>query len=256
MLDSGAGVSCISEKMAADLGAHFEGTRIVYPMTKTAKARVADGRELAIKNQTRRMNVTILTPWAPVEVTLSLAVLPGIDDVLIIGSKSMRERLGVEIMASLKDSIVRKTSDRSISPDEMAEVAVATKEAQTVQSRLSKLGPVGVTLEGMRAAGDRMALPEAQDDIREALIARGPAMFMHPAEESEARIEALHKALETAVLVGMDPEAVKRLCQVVLDTRVDAFRRALTGEPAADVEPLRITLKPDASMERVRARPR
>ena len=64
-------------------------------MTMTAKARVADGRELSIRSQTRRMNVTTLTPWAPVEVTLSLAVLPGIDDVLIIGSKSMRERLGL-----------------------------------------------------------------------------------------------------------------------------------------------------------------
>lgn len=54
----------------------------------------------------------------------------------------------------------------------------------------------------------------------------------------------------------MDPEAAKRLNQVVLETRVDAFRRVLTGEPAADEEPLRIQLNPDASMESVRTRPR
>lgn len=44
--------------------------------------------------------------------------------------------------------------------------------------------------------------------------------------------------------------------KVVLETRVDTFRGALTGQRAADVEPLRIVLKPDASMEHVRARPR
>ena len=31
VLDSGAGVSCISEKMAADLGARFEGTQLYSP---------------------------------------------------------------------------------------------------------------------------------------------------------------------------------------------------------------------------------
>lgn len=89
--------------MAAEAGAHSEGTRIVYPMQKAAKARVGDLRELAIKQeQTRRASVTIVNPWVPIEVTLSLAMLPGIDNVPIIGSTSMRERLGADVMTSLK----------------------------------------------------------------------------------------------------------------------------------------------------------
>lgn len=139
----------------------------------------------------------------------------------------------------------------------MAEVEVGTKEAQITQDTVSQFGPVMVTLEGMRTAGDRRPLPEAHGEINEeALVAWGPAMFMHPVEEREARVDAVQKALEVAVTVGMDPEAVKRLSQVILETRVDVFRRALTGEPAADMEPLGIVLMPDTSLERMRARPR
>lgn len=35
---------------------------------------------------------------------------------------------------------------------------------------------------------------------------------------------------------------------------MDAFRRALTGDPESDVEPLQIMPKPNTSMKRVRAR--
>lgn len=61
----------------------------------------------------------------------------------------MWERLEVDAMVSLKEviDIVRGTKERSIAPDQTAEMAVATKEAQTTQVRVSQLGPVGVTLE-------------------------------------------------------------------------------------------------------------
>lgn len=59
-----------------------------------------------------------------------------------------------------------------------------------------KLDQVMVTLEGMRTAGDRRALPEAYGKIKEALVARGPAMFMEPVEEREA----LQKVLEVTIV--------------------------------------------------------
>lgn len=43
---------------------------------------------------------------------------------------------------------------------------------------------------------------------------------------------------------------------MVLETRVEALTRALTGELSADVEPLRIELKWDASLGQVRAKTR
>lgn len=51
------------------------------------------------------------------------------------------------------------------------------------------------------------------------------------------------------MMSAMDPALVQRLSQVVLETRVDVFRRALTGELVADVELLTIKLKLDAPME-------
>lgn len=47
---------------------------------------------------------------------LSLVVLPGIDNLLILGSRTMRERLGVDVVTPLKDNIVRGAKKNRISP--------------------------------------------------------------------------------------------------------------------------------------------
>lgn len=101
-------------------------------MRRTAKARVVDGRELTIKQLIHRVNVTILTLWVSVKATLSLAVLPGIDLVLIIiDSKSMRERLGGNIMASPRDNSLRDAEERVTFADKIIQMLVATKGAQS-----------------------------------------------------------------------------------------------------------------------------
>lgn len=89
--------------------------------------------------------------------------------------------------------------------------------------RISKFGPVQVTLEGMQVAANNLALPEARDNIMHALIARGPAMFMDPSEERAARMKALQGALEAGTAPGLDLLAVKRLGLVVKGTRLDAL---------------------------------
>lgn len=65
VLDSGSTVSCASEKLAAKLGAYFDGIRVVHPSRKSPRDRVADGREVPIQEQTRFVSVTVRTPWAP-----------------------------------------------------------------------------------------------------------------------------------------------------------------------------------------------
>lgn len=81
----------------------------------------------------------------------------------------------------------------------MAEASVAPKEAQIIKNRVAQLGPVMATLEVVHVEGDRRALPEARDEIQEALVTRRPATLMHPVEERDARIEALQKALEATL---------------------------------------------------------
>lgn len=95
VLDSEAGVSCVSEKAARKLGDKVEGAQIVNPIRRSAKARVTERGELPIEQQTRAVGVTILAPRTPVEVKLAVAVAPDVDDVLTIGSESMRHQLGM-----------------------------------------------------------------------------------------------------------------------------------------------------------------
>lgn len=119
VLDSGSEVSCVSEKVAAELGIHFNRAKIVYPQRKSAKDRVAGGRESPIKEQGRSPYVTIPTPQAPIEVKTTL----------VMGSRSIRERPGVATMASLRDNLVRDSKGRRMSPNEMIKLAAVTKES-------------------------------------------------------------------------------------------------------------------------------
>lgn len=45
MPNSGSGVLCVSEQVAAELRRHFDVTQTVYPIWKSAEARVAGGRD-------------------------------------------------------------------------------------------------------------------------------------------------------------------------------------------------------------------
>ena len=53
-------------------------------------AKVADGRRVPIAERTGRLQITLVTPCAPVVICLALAVIPGSDNVLVIGEKTER----------------------------------------------------------------------------------------------------------------------------------------------------------------------
>lgn len=63
-------------------------------------------------------------------------------------------------------------------------------------------------------------------------------MLMELVEEHQDGMQALRKALKGAMTAGMLLETTRRLTQVVLGSRKDTLRHALTGEPAADEKPL------------------
>lgn len=61
-------------------------------------------------------------------------------------------------------------------------------------------------------------------------------MLVNPSVEYQTRVEALQRAPKYAMQAGMEPECLRMLSNLVLDCRVDVFRRALTGESVVDVE--------------------
>ena len=76
---------------------------------------------------------------------------------------------------------------------------------------------------------------------------------MDSREERGARERALEDSVQQAEQSGLSADGACRL-RDILSRRVDAFRRALRGDPPARVEPMRVQLKPQA--QAVKARPR
>ena len=53
------------------------------------------------------LQLTIETPWGPVRFTMPSTVVPGGGDVVIVGQKTFREKLGIDVMAQLTASVLK-----------------------------------------------------------------------------------------------------------------------------------------------------
>ncbi|CAM9934087.1 unnamed protein product, partial [Sphacelaria rigidula] len=109
---------------------------------------------------------------------------------------------------------------------------------------------VSIAIEALQDPGGQ---EEPVDPSVERLISRGPEMDMTPEEELAERRVALDHAVQAAADKGMSASGVDKLREVV-GRRVNAFRRALRGDPPARVEPLKVRFKPGARA--VKASPR
>lgn len=113
-----------------------------------------------------------------------------------------------------------------------------------------------VSMEDNIAAGEKAAEAMPQNEFLEELVAHGPPTLLEEGEEKTAREAALISAVNTAGQTGMPSAQVGRLRELVLGERSAAFRRALVGEAAVHVEPLRVKLKPQGPLQHVKAKPR
>lgn len=102
VLDSGSGFFIIREAGLRRLHCRFPGLPIVFPYEGGPSVAVADGREQMISPQAGVLTSLRLTPWAPVVIRLAVVVFPGRDDVLILSSKMLREKINIDIMARLR----------------------------------------------------------------------------------------------------------------------------------------------------------
>ena len=115
---------------------------------------------------------------------------------------------------------------------------------------------VAVTMKGMQAAGKVAAAMEPRDEFIEDVVVRGPAMFMEVGDEVIARREALMAAVDAALEAGLPSDAETRLLDLLLGPMFDGFRRSLSGDPPARVEPFQVKLKVDADLTKLKARSR
>ena len=210
---------------------------------------MADGRALEARYQTTDdLQVTLQAPRGRINSRVAFVILPDSDDVMIIGSKTLRESLDIDIVQAFHQR-VSEVGEVFTAPDS------AARAEETVNSARRVSGP-GLTLQGMLQAQAEDALPDSPDEFCETLVSHGPAMLMEAGEEVIARREALVGALHVAVKVGLPEGCVAELEEIVLGERFDAFRRALTGETPARVAPMRVTLKQGVDLSQVKNEPR
>ena len=156
---------------------------------------------------------------------------------VIIGQKTLREKLGIIAMAQLKVSVL-KAHGREDGPEmEITAGAVGQPIARTVlraAMAVTAFGPVG------GPPGD------LDDDDTLTLLSQRPIMFQDSEVEMQDRMGAFGTAVNDADDHDLPPECAKILHDIVFRAHLDVFRRALLGDPPARVEPMTVRLQPGA----------
>ncbi|CAB1096113.1 unnamed protein product [Ectocarpus sp. CCAP 1310/34] len=204
--------------------------------TKPGELKVADGRRvLEVIQKTCPVRIALHTSWGLVSVDpFSLAVMTGNDEVVILGNPTLKA-LGIDVYESLGTCSRSRASVMGVQ-------TTAWKECRRVTLAVDAL---------QRSEGREQV---EQDPAVKRLVAQRPHADMSPEEEASARSASLDSAVSSAVVAGLDEPHVGRLRSIIRE-RWNAFRPGMRpGDPPANVEPLRVTLKPGALP--VKARPR
>ena len=109
LMDSGSSITAMSEELVQGLRGQPGMTQTALTQAFVGHARVVTslGQECDIETQSCPLHLTIDTPWGPVRFTMPCIVFPGGGDVVIIGQKTLREKLGIDVMAQLKASVLK-----------------------------------------------------------------------------------------------------------------------------------------------------
>ena len=109
LMDSGSGITAISEELAEALRGQPGMTHTALTQAFVGHERVVTsmGQECDIETQSCLLHLTIETPWGPVRFTMPFIVLPGGGDVVVIGQKTLREKLDIDVMAQLKIYVLK-----------------------------------------------------------------------------------------------------------------------------------------------------
>ena len=211
----------------------FRGVDVVRPYNgEQHQVMLADGRAVPIERQTCTLTATIMTPWAPVAIRLALAVMPGEDDLLILGSKTLHEKLDIDAMKQLRD--MAATSGGGASSTEPAPAEVPAMPPGIIDVRR-----VAVSMGAMQQVADTEVEAAGEPNgFKDALLDRELDMMVgFDRSEMQQREQASGDAVLGAAQAGIPPDDVVELRRLVLDPYKEAFRRGLTGEPPVQMEP-------------------
>ena len=155
------------------------------------------GQECDTVMQSCPLHLTIETTWGPVLFTMQFIVLPGVGDVVIIWQKTLRRKLGIDVITQLKAS-VRKAHEREDGP-EMEDTTGAVDEPNA-----------GAVLRAaMAATAFGPGNGEPSDVVYDAtltLLSQRPMMFQDSELEMQDRVGALGTAFYNGNDNDLPPE--------------------------------------------------
>ena len=86
LLDSGSGITAITEALARRLEIQLPGIQVRCPFQGSARVMCAFGNEEDIKMQTCPLHLALGSPWGKVQIAMPFVILPGPWDFVIWGS--------------------------------------------------------------------------------------------------------------------------------------------------------------------------
>ena len=229
ILNSGAGILCVSETTVCPLQTWFPGVDIVRPHDDDYHQVVlADRQTAAIGCQTCTLAATILTLWALVAIRLALPVMAREDGSLTLRSKMLCEKLNQNVMKQLRQTTA--ASGGGVSSMESAPAGVSALPSEVVGMRR-----VAVIIEVIKQVGDiEVEVARERDRFKNALLDLSPTITMDCSDsEMQQREQALDAAILRAAQADMPPDDMDKIRRLV--HYMEAFRRGLTGEPPAQM---------------------
>ena len=181
------------------------------------------GQECDIEAQSCPLHLTIVTPRGPVRYTMTFIVLPGGGDVVIMGQTTLREKLGIGVMAQLKAS-VRKAQGRQ---DGGGMEPTTRSVGEPIDgSVLRVVVAVAVFVPGGDAPGD------VDDEVALTLPSQRPMVFQDSEMKMRDPARACWRRMSITLLI-MAPrrKSTKTLRNIVFRTHLDVLYRALSGDP-------------------------
>ena len=90
LLDSGSGVTSISEGLVERLKSEHPGFTLEQPFEGAARVRTAFGEQRMVARQTVPWSLTLLKPWGRVRFQLPFIILPVPGDLIVLGRVTLR----------------------------------------------------------------------------------------------------------------------------------------------------------------------
>ena len=169
-------------------------------------------QECDIETRSCRLHLMIETPWGPVQFTMRFIVLPGVGDVVIVRQKMLREKLGIDVMAQLKASVLKA---RGRQDGAWMELSARSVDELNHGAVLRAAMAVTAFVLGGDAPGD------LDDEVTLTLPSQRPMIFQDSEMKMRDPVGVLETAVDNAVDHGSPPDE-PRCCAISF------FARTLT----------------------------